>query len=139
MSLKLEVIAEDNAGRMEEQFFDAWLSDGENTVAFLRGRFIPETVLTERGGIVREKGCWLYDIETREEYRNMGYSKIIRAMVSDHFSVPSIRHSGGFTPNGYAYLNKSLENERPYGASILTGPSFEAQDFVADWDAKTRA
>lgn len=137
MSLKLEVVPDGNAAPTEEQVFDAWLSDGDTAVAFLRGRFTPQDVLTDEGYLSREQGCWLWDIETREEYRNKGYSKTIMAMVREYFSVETIRHAGGFTPNGYEYVSKSVE--RPYGASLLTGPSFEDQDFVADWDLKTRA
>lgn len=135
-NLKLEVVAEDNATPAEEQIFNAWLSDGDTAVAFLRGRFTPQDVMTDNGYLSRPKGCWLWDIETREEYRNKGYSKAIMKMVSEYFNVETISHAGGFTPNGYAYVSKSVE--RPYGASSLIGPSFEAQDFVADWDIKTR-
>lgn len=136
MSLSLEVVAENKETLSEDQIFNAWLSDGDVTVAFIRGRFTPEDVFTETGGLRTPKGCWLWDIETREEYRHQGYSKTIMAMTAKYFSVDSISHAGGFTPDGFEYVSKSVE--RPYGASPVTGPSFEEQNFVADWDLKTR-
>lgn len=136
MSLSLEVVAENRETPAEDQIFSAWLADGDVTVAFIRGRFTPEDVFTETGGLRAQKGCWLWDIETRKEYRNMGHSKTIMAMTAEYFSVETMSHAGGFTPDGFEYVSKSVE--RPYGASLLTGPSFEEQDFVADWVLKTR-
>lgn len=74
----------------------------------------------------------LCDIETRLEYRNHGYAKLLLNMIAEQFAVPYITHTGIYTPNGLDYIAKHVN-------STDNTPTIEAEAepmaFVYSWDS----
>lgn len=116
----------------DAKMFHAWLSVDGTTVAYLYGRYNEHDSETGFGYSTRKQGVWLWDIETREEYRNQGYSKILLKMVAEHFNFDQVQHDGNFTPEGWSFLRSNLR--RPEAAEKLKAPRFRSQNFVEDWD-----
>lgn len=116
--------------------FSAWLSVDGVTVAFFHGRGLAEDLYSTQyeNYKIAQKGVWLYDIETRDGYRNQGYSKILLKMVAEHFGFDNVQHTGGYTPEGFDYVSKNVT--RPYGATPQTKASFSQMGFVHDWDLR---
>jgi hypothetical protein len=116
--------------------FSAWLSVDGVTVAFLHGRALAEDLYSTQYENYKtaSKGVWLYDIETREGYRNQGFSKEILKRTAEHFGFDEVQHTGGYTPDGFDYVSKNVT--RPYGATPQTRATFSQQTFVHDWDLR---
>lgn len=118
-------------------FFHAWLSQDGVTVGFIKGRALAEDLYgtdDNENYLLAREGVWLYDIEIREGYRNRGLSKELLKMTATHFGKDVIKHSGGYTPEGWDYLAKNLT--RPANAEKVDGPAFRSQTFVHDWDER---
>lgn len=123
-------VTEDEQAFMRDDLWNAWLTVDGVTVAFARFQYTPKQ---SDGKENRDAGCWLYDIETREGYRNKGYSKMLLKMIADEYGFDSVCHDGGYTPEGWDYIHKYLDNPRQYGTPV-TGPKFSPQNFVYDWE-----
>lgn len=125
-------IVEDEQAFMDDDMWNAWLQVDGITVAF--ARYLHIAAVNKDGIENRRAGCWLYDIETREEHRNKGYSKTLLKMIADHYGFDKVNHDGGYTPEGWDFLRKNLDDSKRYYE--VTGPQFSSQNFVHDWDAR---
>lgn len=125
-------IVEDEQAFMCDDMWNAWLEVDGATVAYARYQHTPK--LNEDGKENARAGVWLYDIETREEYRNKGYSKILLSMLAEEYGFDQVSHDGGYTPEGWDFLHKNLDDSERYYE--VTGPRFSSQNFVRDWDER---
>lgn len=116
--------------------FSAWLALDGVTVGFFHGRALAEDLYSTQydNYLLAHKGVWLYDIETREGYRNQGFSKMLLKMIAEHFGFDGVQHTGGYTPDGFDYVSKNVT--RPYGATPQNRASFSQMGFVHDWDLR---
>lgn len=73
----------------------------------------------------------LSDIETREGYRGMGYSKEIMSRACKMFNVDQISHSGGYTALGYERVFKNVKYK---GSPEYMTTDYDPMTFVDDWD-----
>lgn len=118
-NIQLTVTGQDRANP-DPIFYHAWLSADGVTVAYMHG--------IHRHGIVE-----LWDIETREGYRNKGYATAIIEKVAEHYDVDEVIHGGGFTPDGFNFVQHLVT--RPKNADFLDGAQYGNNvKFVHDWD-----
>ncbi len=103
------------------EIFLAWLSVNETTVGFFKGS-------VENGHV------YIWDIETREGHRNLGYSKMLIAEIIVHFGVEEIEHGGGYTPEGFNYVRHQFA--RRHGYPEETQATYDAMGFVHDWEER---
>lgn len=74
----------------------------------------------------REDHASLCDIETREDSRNMGYSKKILSLVAEKHG--EVTHCGGYTPDGFAYVRGRIHDE-----AEAVKADYRPMNFVHDW------
>lgn len=53
---------------------------------------------------VEANGVYLFTIETRPGYRNLGYATKALELLKDSQNVSEIRHNGSYTPEGLSYI-----------------------------------
>lgn len=105
-----------------EKTSTAVLSVDENNVAWLSFS-------------IKNGQVFLHSIETRPEYRNMGYSKELLNRVAKHCQVKRVMHMGGFTPEGFAYVFPNIT--RPDSAEPA-GANYDPMDFICDWETMAK-
>lgn len=108
--------------RPDPNLYHAWLSADGVMVAYMYG--------IHHHGVVE-----LWDIETREGYRNNGYATAIIEKVTEHYDVDEVIHDGGFTPDGFNFVRHLVT--RPKNADVLDGARYgNNAKFVHDWDRR---
>lgn len=89
-----------------------------------------------------DDGPKLCDIETNPEYRQQGYAKELLRQVAELYGVEDVRHTGGFTPDGYNFISHLVERPKEAGAAAITFTEFDDNEpfsFIQSWEnQKTR-
>lgn len=89
-----------------------------------------------------DDGPKLCDIETNPEYRQQGYAKELLRQVAELYGVEDVRHTGGFTPDGYNFISHLVERPKEAGAAAIAFTEFDDNEpfsFIQSWEnQKTR-
>lgn len=84
---------------------------------------------------IKNGQVFLHSIETRPEYRNLGYSKDLLNRVASRYQVEQVVHMGGFTPEGFAYVFPNVT--RPDSAGVADA-NYDPMDFICDWETMAK-
>lgn len=77
----------------------------------------------------------LWTIETREEYRNQGYSKQALNLLKEKHGVDAIHHDGGYTPEGFKYIAHQVTWVPCHTSEPVQ--NFDSMNFVEEWNIYT--
>ncbi len=75
----------------------------------------------------------LCDIETRSDERSRGHAKRLLALMAEHHGASTVHHSGGYTPEGFAYIAKHVTRS----GAPATEATYRPMTFIHSWDTLT--
>lgn len=103
------------------ELYQGWLVvDGEN-VGYIYGK--------------ANSSVELWTIETKAQYRNQGFAKMMIDGVKSNFEVDQIIHTGSFTPEGSNFVSAMVVRPAGFGEAHVDP---EPMDFICDWEERRK-